>query len=385
MSLVVDEHREYLSDRARISAFSRAICEVVKPHDIVLDLGSGTGILGLLACRAEAARVYSVDDGGMTGLARQICRANGLQDRVVFIKELSTRVDLPEKVDVVVADQIGQFGFNAGVLDYFSDARTRFLKPGGKMVPCGVDLIVAPVEAPELWNQVEFWNKAPAGFDFGPARTLAANTGYPTNLRPEQLLGDPAQLVAFDLSQATADPFKAAVYVKAARDGTLHGIGGWFSAQLSPGVVMTNSPLAKDAINRRQIFFPIDQSVEVRGGDGIRVMMHVLPKETMVSWTVEVWNEGNGSSSDRVRKAAFKHSTFKGMLLCEEDLQRTRPAFVPKLTPWGNARFSVLTLCDGKRSLSEIEQEVFRRHPKLFKSGAEAATFVAEVVTRYSR
>ena len=129
-------------------------------------------------------------------------------------------------------------------------------------------------------------------------------------------------------------------------------------------------------------FPPIDQSVEVRGGDCIRVMMHVVPKETIVSWTVEVWNEGNGSSSDRVRKAAFKHSTFKGMLLCEEDLQRTRPAFVPKLTPWGDARLSVLTLCDGKRPLSEIKQEVFRRHPKLFKSAAEAATFVAEVVTR---
>jgi hypothetical protein len=45
----------------------------------------------------------------------------------------------------------------------------------------------------------------------------------------------------------------------------------------------------------------------------------------------------------------------------------------------------MLTLCDGKRPLSEIEQEIFRLHPKLFKSVAEAATFVVEGVTRYSR
>jgi SAM-dependent methyltransferase len=385
LSLIVDEHREYLSDQARTSAFSRAIPEVVKPGDVVLDLGSGTGILGLLACRAGAARVYSIDEGGMIGLARQVCEASGFKDQVVFLKGLSTRVDLPEKVDVIVADQIGHFGFNAGVLEYFSDARERFLKPGGKMIPAGVELVVTPVESPMMWGQVEFWNQSPAAFNFSPARTLAANTAYPTKLRPEELLGEPVRLVAFDFSQATADAFKAEVCVKAARNGTLHGVGGWFSAQLSPGVVMTNSPLAKDAINRRQIFFPIDQSVEVRGGDCIRVMMHIVPKETMVSWTVEVWKEGNGSSSDRVRKAAFRHSTFKGMLLCEEDLRRTRPAFVPKLTPWGDARLSVLTLCDGERPLSEIEQEVFRRHPKLFKSAAEAATFVAEVVTRYSQ
>ena len=182
MSLVVDEHREYLSDQPRISAFSRAISEVVKPGDVVLDLGSGTGILGLLACRAGAKRVYSIDDGGMVGLARQICQANGLQDRVVFIKGLSTRVDLPEKVDVIVADQIGHFGFNAGLLEYFSDARERFLKPGGTMVPCGIELLAAPVESPAMWNQVEFWNNSPAGFDFSPARSLAANTGYPCQI-----------------------------------------------------------------------------------------------------------------------------------------------------------------------------------------------------------
>jgi len=48
---------------------------------------------------------------------------------------------------------------------------------------------------------------------------------------------------------------------------------------------------------------------------------------------------------------------------------------------WACATF----LCNGKRPLSEIEQEIFRFHPKLFKIAAEAATFVAEVVTRYSR
>ncbi|MBI2364599.1 MAG: hypothetical protein HYV01_06280 [Deltaproteobacteria bacterium] len=51
MSLVVDEHRQYLADDARISAYRRAIQEVVHPGDVVLDLGAGTGILGLLGAR----------------------------------------------------------------------------------------------------------------------------------------------------------------------------------------------------------------------------------------------------------------------------------------------------------------------------------------------
>jgi protein arginine N-methyltransferase 1 len=375
----------YLSDEARISAFSRAIPEAVKPGDVVLDLGSGTGILGLLACRAGARIVYSVDEGAMIGLARQIKQANHLQNRIVFVKGLSTRVDLPEKVDVILADQIGHFGFNAGLLEYFTDARDRFLKPGGRMVPASLDLIITAVESPAMWKQVEFWNGRPAGFDFSPARAIAANTGYPTKFRPEELLGEPAQLISFDLMQATSAAFKCETGVQVTRDGVLHGIGGWFSAHLSSGVVMTNSPLVDHAINRRQIYFPVDTPAELEKGECVRVIMHVVPVESLISWTVEVWNEGSGNGSGRVRRAAFKHSTFKGMLLCEEDLQRTRPAFVPRLTSWGNARLSVLTLCDGQRPLAEIENEVYRRHPKLFRSRAEAATFVAEVVTRYTQ
>ncbi len=357
----------------------------MRPGDVVLDLGSGTGILGLLACRAGAGTVYSVDEGGMIGLARQISHANRLEDRVVFVKGLSTRVDLPEKVDVIVADQIGHFGFNAGLLEYFGDARARFLKPRGKMVPSRVDLVLTAVESSRRWNQVEFWNGRPVGFDFSPARAIAANTGYPTELRPEELLSEPQRLTSFDLAQSTSAAFQAEVGVRVARDGVLHGIGGWFVAQLSPSVTMTNSPLAAGRINRRQIYFPVDRPVEVKKGECARVAMHIVPSESLVTWKVEVWNEGSGNGSGRVRRAAFKHSTFKGMLLCEEDMQRTRPAFVPRLTAWGEARLSVLNLCDGKRPLAQIEQEVFRRHPKLFKSAGEAATFVAEVVTRYSQ
>ncbi len=377
MSLVVDAHREYLADPARLSAFSRAIQEVVKPGDVVVDLGAGTGILGLLACRAGARKVYAIDAGGMIELARAVCRANGFADRVEFLKEHSTRATLPERADVVVADQIGRFGFEAGVLQFFADARARLLKPGGATIPSSVDLYVAPVECPDLYAQVEFWNTAPGGFDFKPARKWAANTGYPAKLRGEQLLGEPAAGLSLDLSQPTLGKLELAASVAVTREGTLHGIGGWFSARLSPSVVMTNSPLDAGPINRRNVFFPIDRPLSVAPGDQVKVDMRILPRDTMVTWQVELWREG-------ARQARFSHSTFHGMLLSAEDLRRTRPGHIPKLTPWGEARLTVLMLCDGQRSVAEVEAELQRRHPELFRTAAEAAEFAAEVITRYS-
>ena len=382
MSLIVDEHREYLTDKARISAFRRAIHDVVRPGDVVLDLGAGTGIMGLLACEAGAKRVYSIESGGMIEVARSVCHANGFDDRVTFIKGHSLQINLPEKVDVVVADQIGRFGFEAGVLDYFSDARERFLKPAGQTIPRQIELIVAPVECPERWEHVNLWDNSATGFDLSSVRRWAANTGYPVTYTPENLLSAPAVGVSLDLSSNAAAPFKLETSVTVERDGTLHGIGGWFRAQLSENAVMTNSPLAAERINRRNVFFPIDRPVCVSAGDSVQIVMHIMPTDMIVAWKTEVW--GKTAEGSAISKGRFAHSTWQGMLIVQEDLRKNSPTSVPQLSPRGLARLTVLRLCDGKNTLAQVEQEVHRSHPQLFRSIREAAVFVAEVVTRYA-
>jgi Ribosomal protein L11 methyltransferase (PrmA) len=384
MSLVLDEHRQYLADAVRVSTFRQAIDDVVTPGDVVLDLGAGTGILGLMACRAGAKRVYAVDEGPIIGLAREIARANGFQDRITHIKGLSTRVELPERVDVVLADQIGRFGFESGILEYFADARARFLKPDGVMIPGEIGLVVAPVECGELFGQVDFWGRTPAGYDFRPALAIAANTGYPVRFDPAHLLGAPVRAISVRLSTVSTAALGAEVVLVAARPGALHGIGGWFEAQLSPGVTLTNSPLAAQPIFRMQVFFPIARPVPLQERDQIRVRLRVLPAGAIVSWTVDVRDGRAGYEPAPASKGRFAHSTFQGMLLCQEDLERTDLQFVPRLSPWGQARRSVLELCDGRRALGDIEREVHRRHPAIFQSPAEAAAFVTEVVTRYA-
>ena len=71
------------------------------------------------------------------------------------------------------------------------------------------------------------------------------------------------------------------------------------------------------------------------------------------------------------------------MLLAREDLRAHDPSSQPRLTPRGEARRTLLALCDGGRPLVEIEREIRRRHPGLFALPADAEAFVAEVVSRY--
>jgi hypothetical protein len=159
----------------------------------------------------------------------------------------------------------------------------------------------------------------------------------------------------------------------AARAGVLDAIGGWFVADLAPGVTMTNAPDAAGRISRQQVAFPLGETVSLRAGDRVAVSMRIRPEDHLVRWTVDVRDGGR----------TIRRSTLNGMLLPQERLARTSPGFVPQLTPRGQARRTVLELCDGRRPVAEIERAVFDRHRSLFESADRAQLFVAEVITRY--
>jgi protein arginine N-methyltransferase 1 len=385
MSLELDEHRQYLEDDKRLTAFARAISATVRPGDVVVDLGCGTGILGFLACRAGAARVYAIDASGMVEVARLIAAANGLADRIAIINGYSQHVSLPERADVVLCDQIGHFGFEAGLLQFFEDARRRFLKPDGRFLPLRVRLSIAPVEIPALWRETSFWATRPSGFDMSPAQEIAWNSGHPWRVEPDHLLGPGRMMAALTPGQDNSY-FSVSTDIAVDRPGTLHGIAGWFTADLDETTTLTNAPGDPERIARRNVVLPVRRALTVQPGQILRVQMQLRPYDLLVKWVVEQWPDGAaacGRDSSR-RLDRLEHSTFAGMLLSADVVRRTRPAFVPRLVERGRARKLVLDLIDGRSSVADIERALFDRYPTLFVNSADAGGFVAEVVTRYA-
>ncbi len=377
MSLLIDEHRQFLQDRARLDAFRRAISEVVRPGAVVADLGSGTGILGLMACRAGAARVYSVDDSGMTGPARRIARDNGLAGRIRFLDGHSTRIVLPEPVDVIVSDIVGRIGFLAEGAEALVDARDRWLRPGGAMMPAVVHTWLAPVEHDGLYGQVDFWQRAIDGFDMSAVREGAANTGYPHAFSTGDLLSPGTDVLACDYRAGDAALARGEATFVATRPGTLHGLAAWFAAELSPNVVLTNAPGAPDRIARRNAFLPVEAPVALHAGDTVHVALVIRPVDFVVTWMVTCRRGAR-------QLAAFRQSTLNGMLVVRQQLAGAAEDATPTLNVWAAARATVLSLCDGHRTVREIERAVFERHPALFAAESRAQVFVAEVISRYA-
>jgi protein arginine N-methyltransferase 1 len=373
MSLVVDAHRAFLSDRARLAAYEAAIRQIVRPGDVVVDLGAGSGILGLFACRAGAARVYAVEPTGLIEFARAIAADNGVADRIRWVHKPAAEVDLPERADVLVGDFAGRMGFDAGVFEFYALA-PRWLKPTGRAIPSHITIEAAPVDDPVAHANAAFWESPVAGFRMAAALTWSFNTGYPVRFDAAQLVGSPVA-AAFATVSAPA-LLRIDGTSRARRNAVVHGVGAWFSAVLADGVEMTNAPGAPRRIERRNVFLPLETPVAVAAGDTVRVAIRIRPADRLVTWSA-AFSAAAGAPVER-------HSTLNGMLISREDLRATDPSLRPRLTPRGEGRRTVLELCDGARPLHEIERAMLERHPSLFATPAEAEAFVAEVLTRYA-
>jgi protein arginine N-methyltransferase 1 len=131
-------HHLLLNDYIRMVAFKTAVSEATEPGMVVLDLGTGTGILAQWALEAGAARVYGIDlNEAILRTAIERISAAGQGDKFYPICGLSFEVELPERADLIISETLGNIADNEDCVSILADARKRFLADGGAMLPCG--------------------------------------------------------------------------------------------------------------------------------------------------------------------------------------------------------------------------------------------------------
>lgn len=289
----IEYHRTLLADRVRNAAFHAALKSVIKPGEtLVADIGTGTGFLGFLAAKLGAKRVDMYDEGDIAEVARKLLRHNGLKTcRIAHVH--STAIAEPEKVDLVVSETLGNYPLEENIVGTLNDARERFLKPGGTLIPAGLEQFVAPVTAARLYEELVVWDDVGYGLDFAPARTMSLNNIYVRTLAPGDLLDNARSARKWDelsfLKRSKPSRSGEAHWV-VDKDTTIYGLALWWRAELVKGLWLGTGPLDPKT-HWEQLYLPVLKPLTLRKGERLDVRLKSttsFEKGTNVSWQLAV-------------------------------------------------------------------------------------------------
>ena len=290
------EHEEMLSDTIRVDAYHRAIHRNVVPGDVVLDLGTGTGLLAFMASRAGARKVYAVEHSDFIDVAREIAHRNGFTN-IEFVQANSREFTPPEPIDVVLHEQMGDELFNENMLQNVLDLRARVLRPGGRILPARFRLFVEPVTMTESMRIRRFWNiDLPDGIDLGPLEHSPVAERFDTGrneqfwVRPGSVaatIGTPAPILEFDLHSLESLDALATEHVVervAGSDAIVDGCCVWFEAVFDDSTTLSTSPLSPLTSWGNRVF-RLDREVTAGETLHLRVRMGRLVEPS--TWSVD--------------------------------------------------------------------------------------------------
>jgi protein arginine N-methyltransferase 1 len=289
----IEYHRTLLADRVRNAAFQAALQRVVVAgQTTVADIGAGTGLLGFLAAKLGAARVDLYEAAEIAGVARKLLRHNHIANaRIAEVH--STEVATPERVDVVVCETLGNYPFEENIIATLNDARARFLRPGGVVIPHSVEQFVVPVVGERYYRELARWDEVGYGLDFAPAKAMTLNNIYVRWFEAGDLLagGRPAKTwdkVVFDRRNKTTRVGEAAWRID--RPVAVYGLALWWRAELVAGVDLATGPL-DPRTHWEQLYLPVLAPIEMAAGQTLSAHLRSTTsyeRGTNVTWTLAV-------------------------------------------------------------------------------------------------
>ena len=226
---------------------------------VVLDVGTGSGVLSLWAAQAGASKVFAVEYTDMAKHAKQLIESNGMSHIVEVIQSSVEDLELPCQVDIIISEWMGYFLLRESMLDSVIRARNRWMKPEGSMFPSHATMYWATIsyeddretKSSEYMTSMNEWNKFSGEMkQFYNIDMSSLSTSFQkeqadyyiysslwTELRNEHVIGQPAIIKRLNLNTCTladaecvkSTPFEILVPFPV----TISGFAGWFTVDFN--------------------------------------------------------------------------------------------------------------------------------------------------------
>ncbi|XP_005160026.2 protein arginine N-methyltransferase 9 isoform X1 [Danio rerio] len=342
--LVERWHFLMLNDHGRNHKYQLAIKKAVEGGcSSVLDIGTGTGILGMCAKMAGAAEVYACElSKTMYELACEVLSANGMADciKILHRKSLDMEIpkDIPNRVSLVVTETVDAGLFGEGIIETLIHAWKHLLLPPpnpgellsspsqtGRVIPAGATVFGVAVQCPEIRRHHRLCVSSVGGLDlsavgqiYSPVSCLADtedSTEPYTTERLSRLRGGYIQLTqpftALDIDFNNVQELEGLcsrevvqLCLCVTQDGILDALAVWFQLHLDQDNHLSTGP--QEETCWEQAIYPVQSTFNsVKRGD--EILVEVSCKDSYLRLCcVAIIRDGNTIHMDSATKGAPK-------------------------------------------------------------------------------
>lgn len=356
-----------LHDERRIAAYAEAVRQAVRPGAVVLDLGTGTGFMAMLACQAGAARVHAVEPNPVIRIAEQSARDNGFADRITFHPVVSTGLTLPERCDVLLSDLRGPMPCAGNHLADLKDVRERLLTADATWI-CQTDTLhVAVARIGDSWQRpLAPWDGSRWGLDLSASLRFAANDIVRYTCSPADLLSPGAAWATIRYPQVASPHVRGRVELVVERDGDGDGLALWFEAELFGGGRLSTAPGRPPHVYGN-LFLPWPRVLPLKRGDVVDVRLDAIATGSTYEWA---WRSVVRRAGAMV--AEFQQSKFQGRILDGSLMARSAADYKPGCTDELAIEKFLLERIDGATSQARLAAALAQRFPAQFPNEAAA-------------
>ncbi len=271
-------HFPMMNDPVRNAAYEKALKSALKNGGVVLDIGSGSGLLAMMAARAGATRVITCEEiPHIAAKATQIIEENGYADTIQVLNKLSTKIvvgqDMPERADILVAEVFDDGLLGECAFETIEHARKHLLKPDAQIIPCGARVFAVAIESQELFENTRV--EKVSGFDLSAFNEFSSKgfSGYYLEKIKHRVLTEPLEIFNFDFKNIP-DPESVALEFKILHSGHCHAIAYWFELKLDNDTVISTAPGLPRLSCWRQAIQVFERTQKLTEGSILRLKAH---------------------------------------------------------------------------------------------------------------